>query len=90
MEGSTSSMISAAWPPLTALVLAIIYLFSTRNKTGYDHAQASFNEAVIARLDALEAENKVLRAHIHQLETENLSLRLRVKELKTQLEERGC
>lgn len=90
MEGSTSSMISAAWPPLTALVLAIIYLFSTRNQTGYQQAQSSFNQVVIQRLEQLEKENVELRAHVLRLETENLALRDKVRELKSKLEERGC
>lgn len=87
MEGSTSSMISAAWPPLTALVLAIIYLFSTRNQTGYQQAQSSFNQVVIQRLEQLERENVDLRAHILKLETENLALREKVRALKARLEE---
>lgn len=86
MEGNASSMISAAWPPLTALVLAIIYLFTTRNQTGYQQAQSSFNQVVIQRLEQLERENVDLRAHVLRLETENLSLREKVRELRSQLD----
>lgn len=76
------SLISAAWPPLTALVLAIVYLFASRTKTGYDEAQASFNSSVIARLDALEKENAELRMLVTSLQTENTLLRVKVTELK--------
>lgn len=81
------SILSAAWPPLTALVLAIVYLFAS-NRNGYQSAQASFNAVVIQRLDALEQENKELRMHVSALEEENLTLRAKVRELKARLEGR--
>ena len=75
-------LLSTAWPPLTALVLALVYLFTTRNKTGYDEAQASFNSSVICRLDALEKENAELRLLVTSLQTENTLLRVKITELK--------